>query len=554
MNDKADLANLGAMPVPLTESLPGLDAPRRGPVFGSKYIVAADHHLASQAAIDIMKRGGNAADAAVAAAAVNVVTKPHRTHLGGDAFALVWRRGEHNTVEALNAGGRAPNAATLDKFPSGIDVTGPRASSVPGLVDAMLELHVSFGTFNFDKLLEPAIQLAEEGFPVSQRLSGAMQMLAAGPDARKGLEGPHFDTLRSIFLKNGRPYEPGETLRQPDLAATLRRLVLDAREGFYEGETAKLIADGMSAAGGLITLDDLSKQTAHWHEPLKTTYRDIEVHEQALPSQGIILLEALNIVENFPLAEWGPLSPDSLHVLIEATKMAFADSHAYAADPEVGETVPVEQLLSKEHGRARAAEIDMKRAGKAGPAMLKTDTTEFVVGDRELGIAFIQSVFSPWGSGFMLPGTGILMNNRLRGFNTDPGHPNALAPGKRTMHTLNTFMAFRDGQMICGGGTPGGDFQVQANLQTLVSIVDWGMDLQTAVDAPRWVTLGEGELVLEGRYSPAIREELASRGHSLHITAAWDPTLAKSQVIANTSDGGWAAASDLRGEGIALGL
>jgi len=418
---------------------------------------------------------------------------------------------------------------------------------VPGFVDALLELHVSYGTLNFDKLMEPALRYAEEGFPVSMRLAGAMTMLP-------GLAGPAGDTLRSVFLKDGVPYAPGETLRQPDLAATLNRLVLDAREGFYEGETAKLIADGMRDAGGLIDVEDLSKQTAHWHDALVTSYRGVDVYEQALPSQGIILLEALNIAENFPLADWGLLNADTVHVLVEATKIAFADSRAHIGDPEVVEGVPVEHLLSKDYAKSRAAEIDLKRAGAPGPALIKTDTTEFVVGDGDLGIAFIQSVFSPWGSGFMIPGTGILMNNRLRGFTTQPGHPNELQPGKRGLHTLNTFLAMRGEQMVCGGGTPGGDFQVQANLQTLISIIDWGMDLQMAIDAPRWVTLGRNDLVLESRFPTAIRDDLAARGHTVHYTTAWDGTLQRAQVMGTTPEGGWAVASDLRGEGVALGM
>jgi gamma-glutamyltranspeptidase/glutathione hydrolase len=196
----------------------------------------------------------------------------------------------------------------------------------------------------------------------------------------------------------------------------------------------------------------------------------------------------------------------------------------------------------------------MKRAGRPAPAVLETATTEFVVGDQDLGITFIQSIFSPWGSGFMVPGTGIVMNNRLRGFSMTPGHPNALEPGKRTMHTLNTFMAMKGGEMVLGGGTPGGDFQVQANLQTLVDVVDFGMEMQTAVDMPRWVTMSGGELVLESRYPQSILDDLRSRGHNVQVTAAWDPTLQKAQVMATLPSGGWAFASDLRGEGMALGI
>jgi gamma-glutamyltranspeptidase/glutathione hydrolase len=547
MTEKADLANLGAMPVPGAESQDGIDAPRRGPVYGPSFAVATDHPLASLAALGIRQRGGNAADAAIAASAVNAVVKPYMTQMGGDAFALIWRRNAgDNAVDCLNAGGLAPHNATLDAFPNGIDVTGPRASTVPGLAGAWAELSTTYGTFSLDKLMEPAIRLCEDGFPVSQRLSNAMTMLP-------GLAGRHGDTLRAVFLKDGRtPYAPGERLRQPELAETLRRIGDLGHEGFYEGETAEAIAGGMSAAGGLIDLEDLKQTVASWHEPLVTTYRGHDVYEQALPSQGIILLEALNIVEQFPLSSWRPTSADAVHVMLEATKLAFADSRRYSADPEV-ESVPVEQLLSKEHARKRAAEIDMKRDGRPDPAILASNTTEFVVGDEEMAVAFIQSVFSAWGSGFVVPGAGILMNNRLRGFSTNPGDANALRPGKRTVHTLNTFMVFKDGSLVVGGGTPGGDFQVQSNLQTICGVIDWGLDLQTAADTPRWATVGEGGLVLESRFAPSVREELIARGHTVHLTAAWDGTLSRTQVIGEVASGGWAVGSDLRGEGSALG-
>ena len=515
-------------------------------MFGSRFAVASDHPIASLVAMNIMQRGGNAADAAVAVAAVNVVTKPHRTQLGGDAFALVWRR-QHNTVDCLNAGGLAPKLATPERFADGIAAAGAASSTIPGLVDAWIELNITYGTMPIERLLEPAIRLAEEGFPVSHRLYGAMTML---PDMRES----YADPLRAAFLKNGHtPYAPGETLKQPELAETLNRIADEGREGMHEGHVASLIAKAMEAAGGLIGEADLAGQTAHWHEPLVTSYRDYQIYEQALPSQGIILLEALNIAEQFPLAEWGLGSADAVHVLAEATKLAFADSQRYAADPDI-ETVPAEELLSKEFAKKRAAEIDLRRANQPGPAALRSDTTEFVVGDEELAVAFIQSIFSPWGSGFMIPGTGILMNNRLRAFSSDPASPNLIKPGKRTIHTLNTFMAIKDDQLVVGGGTPGGDFQVQSNLQTLVGSLDWQLDLQATLDMPRWVALGEDNLTMEARFAPNVRDDLAGRGHKVHVAAAWDGTLARSQVIASRPDGGWAVASDLRGEGVALGI
>ena len=549
MTQPEQYANIGALGVPDSTELPHVQAPRRGTVYGSKYAAATDHPLASLAAMDVMQRGGNAADAAIAAAFVNVVTKPHRTHLGGDAFCLVWRRSA-NMVDCLNAGGLAPLNATLDRFPDGIPYTGPTASTVPGFVDAVLQLHKTYGTRPLNELLRPAIRLAEEGFPVSMRLAGALTILPEYTEeaARE---------LRRVLLKDGRtPYSEGETLRQPDLAATLRRIdddvQEDERDGFYKNQTATMIVEAMTQMGGLIGKHDLETNLGIWSDPLSTTYAGCDVFEQALPSQGIVLLMTLNILEHFPLADWGPGSADSVHVVVEATKFAFADSRRYSADPQV-ESVPVEQLLSKEHAANRAAEIDLKRAGEPAPAMVGSDTTEFVAAGDDLAVAFIQSVFAPWGSHVMIPGTGILMNNRLAAFDTTPGAANCLAPGKRTIHTLNTFMAIRDGELVCGGGTPGGDYQVQSNIQTLVARLNWGFDLQSAIDMPRWV-LVNGALAMESRFPGGVLDDLRARGHNVAVLAGWDGNIARSQLVASIPGGGWAVASDLRGEGVALAV
>ncbi len=530
------------MAVPGTSSLPGVEAPRRGAVYGRRLAVAADHPMASMIAMNVFQRGGNAIDAAIATAAVNVVTKPHRTHLGGDAFVLIWHR-RPNAVECLNAGGRAPRRATLAEFPDAIPGRGARASTVPGLVDAWVQLHARHGSLPLGDLLAPALQLADQGFPVSMRLANAMTMLM-DDDA----------PIRETFLAGGkRPFNEGEIFRQPDLAQTLGRIAADGRDGFYGGSTARAIASAMAAAGGLIDEGDLEQPTAHWQAPLTSEYAGCTVYEQALPSQGIILLEALNIVEGFPIAEWGLVSADSVHVMVEATRLAFADVRRYAADPEV-EAVPVETLLSKEWAQARAREIDLKQARHHFAAPLRTDTTSFVVADEESAVSFIQSVFAPWGSRFVIPGTGILMNNRLRGFHSDPESPNRLQPGKRTVHTLNTFLVVRDGQLVLGGGTPGGDFQVQTNLQTIAGVLNWGLDLQSAIDAPRWAGLPGGGLAMERRFPENVMRELQARGHAVKPVAPWEGTIARSQVIASLPEGGWAVASDLRGEGVALAL
>ncbi len=270
-----------------------------------------------------------------------------------------------------------------------------------------------------------------------------------------------------------------------------------------------------------------------------------------MPSQGIILLEALNIVENFPIREWGVGSADSVHVQVEAIKLAFADRYRYLADPLVVEDVPIERLLSKEHAAMRAKEIDLKRAKEHLPAVLKGDTTSFVVADEDMAVAFIQTVFSAWGSRFLIPGTGILMTNRLSGFSSDPASPNVLAPGKRTVHTLNNFMALRDGALVIGGGTPGADFQVQTNLQTLCGALSWDLDLQAAIDQPRWGRTHDGTLAIEDRFSLETRLELAARGHMMRDVGPFNGS-GFSQVLASLPQGGWAVASDVRCEGLAL--
>jgi gamma-glutamyltranspeptidase/glutathione hydrolase len=535
--------------VPYAEDLPGVAAPRRGAVYGRKFAVATDHPLASLAAMNVMQRGGTAADAAVAAAAINVVTKPHRTHLGGDCFFLVWRKGQ-NTVDCLNAGGLAPLEATPERFSNGVPLTGPLASSVPGFVDGMLELHQMLGTRPLELVLEPAIRYAEEGFPVSIRLAGALTML---PEYTDGFS----DELRRVLLKDGKtPYREGELLRQPDLANTFRRIMDDVqedqRDGFYKNQTATQIEDAMRGMGGIIDKKDFAQTTAVWADALTTTYAGCEIYEQALPSQGIILLEALNILEHFPLDKWGLGSVDAIHVMVEATKLAFADSRRYVSDPLV-DAVPTETLLSKEWAAERAKQIDLKRAGEALAGTVRSDTTSFVVADEDMAIAFIQSVFAPWGSRVMIPGTGVLMNNRLSAFSTRAGDANVIAPAKRTVHTLNTFLAIRDGELVVGGGTPGGDYQVQSNIQSIVGVLNWGLDLQSATDMPRWV-LVNGNLAMESRFPRDVMDDLASRGHNVGPIAAWDGNIARSQLVASVAGGGWAVASDLRGEGVALAL
>lgn len=525
----------------------GSTPPHRGPALGTRYAIATDHPAATLAGMETLRRGGSAVDAAIAASAVCAVTKPDRTQLGGDAFALLWQR-KTDTVECLNAGGRASHHATLDRFANGIPEAGAAASTVPGIVDSWVELHERHGRLPFAGLLRPAIELAEGGFPVSAQVAAVMAMLA-DPSS-----GPGGESARRTFLVDGkRPYRPGELLLQPELAETLRRIAADGRNGFYAGETGRAIVEALRAGGGLIDEEDLAQPTALWHEPLAVDYRGHTVYEQAPPSQGIIVLLALKIAERFPIAQWGLASADAAHVMIEAIRLAFTDRRRHVADPLL-EDVPVDWLLSDEHTAELAGEIDLSRTNAPALSPAGSDTTSFVVADEEMAVSCIQSIYARWGSGAVIPGTGVLMNNRMLGFHTDPSSPNRVAPGKRAVHTLNTFLVTRDGELVIGGGTPGADYQVQVNLQTIAGVVDRGLDLQSAIDAPRWVSLPDGTVRIETRFPEAMLADLERRGHALQRVGPWYGDVSRSQAIASLPGGGWAAASDIRGEGGALAL
>jgi len=401
----------------------------------------------------------------------------------------------------------------------------------------------AMGRVRCPNCLRRAIALANDGFPVSTHLAVQTAVLEQRTASAPG------HPIRQLFLAEGtRRYQRGETIRQPQLAETLAAIASDGREGFYGGRVGRAIVETMRSEGGLIDEEDLAQPQAHWHEPTSTTYRDCTVYEQAPPSQGIIVLMALNIIEQFPIAEWGLDSADSVHVMSEAIRLAFKDSRRFLADPLVVD-VPIEKLLSKDHAAQHALEIDMSRAG-SGAVPAGSDTTAFVVADRDTAVCFIQSVFAVWGSGVVIPGTGVLMNNRMLGFSADPAHPNCVAPGKRTVHTLNNFLCVRDGRLLVGGGTPGADFQVQSNVQTIAGVVDWQLDLHSAINAPRWVITADGRLAMESRFPEGALAELQRRGHRLLRCGPWE--LSRSQVVASLPDRGWAVASDLRSEGLAI--
>lgn len=517
----------------------------RAPVMGRRGAIATSNYLATEAGMRMLRAGGNATDAILAAAAVLNVVEPMCSHLGGDAFMLHWDAAT-GQVTAINGSGPAPSGLTAEHFHGEIPVSGFLSSTIPGQIGLWDEALSRFGTRSRAEILAEAIYCAQEGVPVSRdlanNLAGSVDKLSPYPSSM------------AVFMPEGKPLSRGQVLRQPDLAQTLHTLANDDFRAFYEGDIARRIAAFWQANGGVITAEDLSAYHAAVLEPIQTTYRDHLVYEQPPVSQGHILLQSLNLVEAFDLAGLGHLSAEALHVCLEANKLAHADKNRYTTDP-AWHRFP-EGLLSKEYARERARLIRMDEAmafpppaGEPPPAQ---DTTYLCCVDGQgNAVSYIQSVFHGFGCGIVAEGTGVILNNRALGFSLDPGHVNFLQPGKKTVHTLNTYMVFRDGRPVIVGGTPGGDIQVQTNLQVLTGLIDHGRDPQQAVEDPRW-SRGEGlSIGVESRVPASTLDSLRQRGHEIGILDPYGQG-GRAQVITIGPDGVLTAGSDPRCDGCAL--
>lgn len=534
-------------------------------VMGRNGMVASGHPLASQAGIRVMQEGGNAVDAAIATAAALNVVEPNMSGIGGDGFLLIYwaERGE---LRCVNATGAAPRAAHRELFlAEGIPPKGSRSVSVPGLVDGWLLAHARYGALSLERALSPAIGLAAEGFPVSFRLAGSLAAEAAGNGGPPLLA--TFPTSRAIFTREGRPLLPGETLRQGDLARTFRAIASGGREAFYEGELARAMARFSEDQGGLLSLDDLKAHHARWDEPIRTTYRGCEVAEFPPNSSGHILLQELNIVERFDLAALGRNSAAAIHLMVEAKRLAFDDRERFVADPDWVK-IPLTGLLSKEYAAERAARIDPERAMTdlpPGEPERYGDTTCFCVVDGQgNAVCQLQSLQSEFGSGLVAGDTGILLNNRMTYWHLEEEHVDCLQPGKRVRHTMNPVMAFRDGRLSLVCGTPGADTQVQTNLQLLTHVIDFGLNVQEAVEAPRWRHCGSGtestfphtcadELLLEARFPEEARAGLSARGHAVRLLAPWAASGNAQAIQVDAATGARFGASDPRRDGYAIG-
>ncbi|WP_051790912.1 gamma-glutamyltransferase [Amycolatopsis jejuensis] len=515
-------------------------------------MVSSPHYLASAAGLAVLRDGGSAVDAAIAVNATLGVVYPHMTGPGGDAFWLVYDRNA-DRVRALNGSGRAVAGANRELFRSAglreIPARGPLSVvTVPGAVDSWCTAHADHGRLPLARLLSPAIDYARNGYPVSAGQSrytaGAAQVLGADPLTER------------TMLPDGRIPRPGDLLRLPLLADTLQTVADQGRNGFYEGAVAAEIAAAVQRAGGLLTAADLAAHRSVWSEPISTTYRGHQCYQHPPNSQGLAHLMVLNILENFPLADLDDRGAEYVHLVVEATKLAFTERDRYCADPEFGE-FPVGDLLSKEFAADLGGRIGaVARPPHGVPARIGQDTTCTVVVDGDgNAVSVIQSLYHEFGSAVTAGRSGVLLQNRGSSFSLDDMQPNRLEPGKRPFHTLMPGMVFRGGKPFLVYGTMGGEGQPQTSTALVTRVVDFGRDVQSAIDAPRWLygrTWGEQrrDLRLESRLP--VGETLAAQGHPVRTVAAFDDVMGHAQAI-RVNDDVLAGGADPRGEGLALG-
>jgi len=488
-------------------------------------MAATSHPLATQIALDILRKGGNAVDAAIAANAALGLMEPMSCGLGGDLFAIVWINRDRR-LYGLNASGRAPAGLTLQDLRSrglkSIPERGPLSVSVPGAVDGWFELHSRFGKLPMSEILNPTIRYARDGFPVSPVIAGYWQ-----GGVRLGELYPEF---AAVFLPGGRPPAAGEIFRNPALALSLESIGREGRDVFYRGELARQMEGYFRKSGTFLRYEDLAKHTSTWVDPVSTNYRGYDVWELPPNGQGIAVLQMLNLLEPLDLRSMGHNSARYLHHLVEAKKIAFEDRAKFYADPEFNR-IPVEYLISKEYAEERGKQLDPRRAARkisAGdPIARHGDTIYLTVADSDRNmVSLIQSNFMGFGSGLVLEELGFCLQNRGSLFTLEEGQFNTYSPGKRPFHTIIPAFITKDGKPYLSFGVMGGDMQPQGHVQIICNLIDFGMSLQAAGDAPRFQHLGSstptgegmvegGTLTLESGVLEEVRRELRGMGHQI---------------------------------------
>lgn len=516
-------------------------------------IVASEHPLASQAGAQVLAEGGNAVDAAIAANAVMGVVAPMTCGLGGDLFAIVYEA-KSGRLAGLNASGWAPEGLTrawlLEQGHTNMPQRGILSVTIPGCVAGWEALRERFGRRRLSRLLAPAVRLAEEGFPVSEIVAGywkSSERLMTN------------DAVAAwTFLPGGRAPEAGELFRNPDLAWSLQQVARGGRKAYYEGAVAQRLLANAARHGGRWTAADLREFQPEWLTPISTTYRGWTVYEMPPQGQGIAALMMLNLMESWPLGEWGRDDPRTWHVMIESKKLAYADMLRYVGDLRFAK-VPVAGLLSKDYARVRAGLVDWGRARAEAlpgdPPPAGTDTTYLCAVDAEGSmVSFIQSNYNGFGSGLVAEGTGFGLQNRGGLFTLDPAHPNALAPRKRPLHTIIPGFMEKEGVRIAFG-IMGGWNQAQAHAQFVANVVDHGLNLQAALEAPRFTkqTFDGLEVEIESRVTEPVRQALEQRGHVVKVLAPFADAVGGGQAVMRDAERGInAGASDPRKDGAAV--
>jgi gamma-glutamyltranspeptidase len=524
-------------------------------------LVTSPHSLASSAGVDVLRAGGSAIDAAIATSAVLAVVYPHMTGIGGDAFWLI-HDGKTRAVRYLNGGGKAAEGATIvalrERAVSEIPLRGiaPATLTVPGSVASWIEAHKVFGRLPLARVLESAVGYARDGFPVSARLAAFFEMMQGELLLQRD--------AAALFFPNGEVPRAGDRLANPNLARTLQAIAERGWSGFYEGSVAAEMARFAEASGGFFRRDDFARQHASWGSPLTGHYRDVTIFNTPPPTQGFCVLEMLNLVEPYRLQDMDLLGPDRAHLLVQAKQIAYHDRDQLLADPALAE-VPVEMLISKDYAEQRRRLIDLKAALSwdkvPSYGSLAGDTIYLAAVDRDGNAAsLIQSLYGVFGACVVVGKTGVVLQNRGAYFSLDPDHPNRLEPGKIPLHTLIASMAKRDGKLWSVLGCMGADGQPQIQLQLYTAMIDHGLDIQEAIEMPRFLsgrlTLGEARdtLHIESRFPQETIAALARRGHIVDRWAAWNERAGHAHGITiDGREGTFSGGSDPRSDGAAIG-
>ena len=527
-----------------------LERPGRSPVHAPEGMASTSHPLSTQTAVDVLRGGGNALDAAVAACAVQCVVEPESTGIGGDCFCIYAPEGSDDLV-AFNGSGRAPAAATANWYAENgiksIERQSPHSVTVPGAIDAWETLARDHGTRPLSELLQPAIRYARDGYPVSSRVSVDF---ASQASLLKNDEG-----AQRVFMPGGKTPGVGEMHRQPELAATMQKIAEGGRDAFYTGDVAEDIVSYLQGKGGLHTMEDFANMRGEYVTPITLNFRGYDVYQCPPNGQGVIALMLLNIMSEVETYGDQPITLERVHAEIEAGRLAYRDRNLYLADPNQAE-VPVDWLLSPEHAAQVRAAIDPVKALSPLPEFTgpKHESTVYIsVVDKDRNCcSFINTLFSNFGSVQMAPKSGVMLQNRGQGFVLDPNHPNCIAPGKRPLHTIIPGMVVKDGKAVMPYGVMGGEYQSFGHMQFLTGMFDYGLDIQEAQDRPRFFPDPfSGEVEVEGTIPEDIQAGLRERGHKLARPAK--PIGGSQAIWVDYEQSVLTAGSDPRKDGCAIG-